>query len=209
MQTIRLLVFILALSFLSVSTSFAIDNTDNTTKPTPKKSMSNIKASVKPAKDWYPSGAPLSGKGELWEQGESIQELARKRTPAKPIVVPTNKPNTNESKDSQVKSIADYERNLDNKPIAIGKTKIHSDSSVEGEATWRPSFTEPVKIDETVLNSQREVVGAYATMVEEDNFTVSAGPELHLQEHLDSPLDSDGPSQNSEVGMGMKFKWGF
>ncbi len=178
------------------------------------------KSKLKPAEAWYPTGAPLSGKGELWEQGTSMQELNRRRIPQKATnsskqnlkVNSQNNAeigaNTRAGVKSQLKSIAEYERKLSDKPITIGNTAIHGEPIVD-ESTWRPTITEPVKIDETVLNSQRSVVGAYAHMVEDGNFTMSAGPELHLQENINTPLDDDGPPQGSEVGMGMKLRWGF
>ncbi len=170
----------------------------------------NVKAQVKPAEAWYPSGEPRGDKGALWEQGTSMQELNRKRTLQKTTANTKQQTgvHTQAGADSQLKQIAEYERNLKDKPITIGKTTIRGESIVD-ESTWRPAVTEPVKIDETILNSQRNVVGAYANMVEDGNFTMSAGPELHLQESIDTPLDDDGPPQGSEVGMGMKFKWDF
>ncbi len=174
---------------------------------------------LKPAQYWYKNGEPQGDKGELWENGTSIEDLNRRRdlNTAKNTKQQLNRQNIvkkqsvafNHNAKHQLKSIEEYDRTLDDKPLNLAAAQLDTDSLVE-KNTWRPTLTEPIKIDEPVLKTQRSVFGAYAHVVDDGNFHVSAGPEVHLAESMYSPLDDKNePPTNAELGMGMKFLWNF
>ncbi len=158
---------------------------------------------------WYPMGTPQGSKGDLWEQGKSVDDINRRRVPADSSPSANAGLDTRAGIDTQLKSISEYERSLDEDPITIANGKIRSESSIE-QSSWKSNIVEPVKIDEPVLTSQHNVFGAYADMVEDEDFHMSAGAELHLPESNTSILGSSSERQdNSEIGMGMKLMWGF
>ncbi len=188
---------------LSLANDYSLSGSMELVVPKP----AQTKADVEAAQKWYPSGEPQGDKGTIWERGTSLNELNRRRAPQNP-----NSPSSLDTRvgiESQLKGLAEYERSAEKKPLKIADGKIHGDSSVE-KTSWKSSITEPIKIDEPVLSSQRSVVGAYADMVEDEDFHMSAGPEIHLPESTSSPLGhSDDRPENSEIGMGMKLMWGF
>ncbi len=175
----------------------------------PKSSQEMVDPNAEAAKQWYRYGEPQGNKGELWEQGTSAEEINRRRIPSKNNTQGDASLDTRAGIQVQLKNLSDYAREANSEPITLGDGKIEGRADV-GKATWKPSVAEPIKIDEPILSSQHSVVGAYAQMVDDDDFKISAGPEIHLPESIDSPLGSSSERpDSSEIGMGMKLMWGF
>ncbi len=184
---------------------------------------------------WYPYGAPQTSHEVLWEEGSSFEEMNRVDL-HRLAVTESNKEmasvndmlentrggyalnsevfieplNTRHSIAAQLKNLAEYhannleyEENLEETQGAAGMAGRSTDQDV----TWRSPVTEPVKIDEDVLSSKRNVVGAYVNM-QNDNMHFFVGPELHIPDS--SPLEpQDRDMEDSELGLGMQMLWGF
>ncbi len=198
-------------SFLPSSLALAVENHGTMELIVPKSIQDMQNPNSKATKEWYPKGEPQGNKGTLWEQGTSAEELNRRRTPPQKDSQgnASSGINTRAGIETQLKNISEYERTTSDEPVTFADGRIRGDSSVEA-SSWKPAITEPIKIDEPILSSQHNVVGAYADMTDDEDFRMSAGPELHLPETMSSPLghSSERP-HNSELGMGMKLMWGF
>ncbi len=149
---------------------------------------------------WGKEGSEPASHDALWQKGTSVQDLLRKKNPhtaqtAKEQENPMG-PKPSPSKEKQEKS-----------GVTLAGGAIQGDSEVVGSSWHSPDAQEPI-IDEDMLHDKRDVLGAYGQMVDENGFEMTMGPELHIPGEGASVLGKDG-ADNSELGMSMKFKWGF
>ncbi len=115
--------------------------------------------------------------------------------------------NTRPSIARQLEALDAYHQDNLNKRKANKPAPPVAGRSLDLDTQWRTSITEPIKIDEDILTSKRNVVGAYANL-QGDGLQVFVGPEFHLPEG--SPLQTTPRTlDDSEVGMGMQVLWDF
>ncbi len=205
------------------------------------------------SENWYPHGEPQAGKGVLWQEGTSIEDINRvdvhridtpahekqnaqntqspqglplNRGAAPPSASPSPEANSQQALNEAFESALGVPLNM--RPFIERQLQhlsaYHNDNiqqsadeqllpsaltgrSVDLDSTWRVSVTEPVKIDEDVLTSKRNVVGAYANM-QGSGMQVFVGPELHIPES--SPLQATPRDMDdTELGLGMQVLWDF
>ena len=113
--------------------------------------------------------------------------------------------------DSALGEISSYERQpADGSALGLNKPGTPSLQVTKEESNWRsPANRQPV-VGQDVMGTRRNVVGAYADVVKNEDLHVTVGPELHLPE-AESNLGHLTPQQHdsSAVGFGMKWQWDF
>lgn len=158
---------------------------------------------------WF-AGTCKPPKGDVWEHGVSGKTLARKRAFLKNA---RRGVNTQGAIDWALREISSYERG----PDTLGGARLEkADAKLRGrvsseEATWRNPVTEPMRVDQGTLLNSRSIVGAYADVVRDEDFQMSVGPELIV----DNEAMKGGTSQyyqsdaGNGLGVGMQFQWAF
>ncbi len=149
---------------------------------------------------WKKADAVPQSQDPLWHKGTSAQDLLRNKNPHVSSVAKGEK-------DSMGPQHAPTQRAQEDTGVSIAGGAIQGNSEIMGSSWHTPHAQEPI-IDEDMLHDKRDVVGAYGQMVADDDFEMSMGPELHIPGEGASVLGKDG-AEASELGMSMKFKWGF
>ncbi len=149
---------------------------------------------------WKKEDTAPQSQDPLWQKGTSAQDLLRKKNPLAPSVA---KGEENSMGPQQVPAQQAQEES----GVSIAGGAIQGDSEVMGSSWHAPHEQEPI-IDEDMLHDKRDVVGAYGQVMADDDFEMSMGPELHIPGEGADVLGKDG-AEASELGMSMKFKWGF
>ncbi len=152
---------------------------------------------------WYPKGSPQGTKGDLWEKGTSASTLTEKLDPQ--VVFEQKLEGTDQNIRRVLQSKLEA---IEKEEQKSGLSSIPIESAEEG-AEWHSPSSKPVVIDEEILVEKRDVVGAYAPIVDDDDFRISVGPELHIPQDNDSPLQGKSGVEQSEIGMGMRLMWDF
>ncbi len=151
---------------------------------------------------WPNQDAHLQKQDKLWQEGLSGTDLLRQKSPT---VVKKQAKASQEVGPQRAPSPIERAKNDESVTLAGGA--IRGDSEVVGSSWNSPGSQEPT-IDENILHKQHDVVGAYGQVVDGDNFRMSLGPELYIPDEGADVLGK-GDADASELGMSMKFKWGF
>ena len=168
---------------------------------------------------WFLQNGPRPLEDSVLTRGVSGHTLTQKRTVQNRLSNSgtNNAPgvDTHQAIDTALKDLTEYERILpledasaEGKPLQKkGITgKVRTESS-----TWRNPVTEPVRVDQDVAVTRRNIVGAYASVVDDENLRVTLGPELSIDtensggNHIATPRQSEP----NALGLGMKFQWDF
>ncbi len=180
-----LMVFLIAASILG-SSFFSVALAQKIDQDVPKTSA------------WYPKGSPQGTNGDLWNKGTSGKKLTEKMRPKGHTEQHLEGPHDGAQ-------VAEEDEGLS---LQLANGAIKGDAVEEG-SQWQSPGVNAIKIDEEVLSEKRNIVGAYAPLVQEDGLNISVGPELHIPDDVDSPLQKNSSQNQSEVGMGMRLMWDF
>ncbi len=137
---------------------------------------------------------------KIWQQGTSAGELLRQKNPLQAKPTPNPTPDMGPQQAPAPTEPA-------KEGITLAGGAIKGDSDVIGSTWHAPGSQEPI-IDEDMMHRQHDVVGAYGQMASGDDFKMTMGPELYIPGEGADVLGKDS-SEASELGMSMKFKWGF
>lgn len=154
---------------------------------------------------WFLGKSGQGPRGDVWERGVPGQTLARKRTP-------DNRVDTQGGIDKALQSLSDYDRGVPETQSEADKGKrpgLRGQVSTES-STWRNPVTQPVRVDQEMPVSRRNVVGAYADVIRDESLHVTVGPELSLDAESSSGRHtSQHQNEPNTLGLGMKFQWDF
>ncbi len=181
------------LSSLYLTTAHAAESAPYTLSPE--------KTSTDTFAQWKTNAAPTQNEDPFWQKSTSPEQLFRQKKSM------TQTQSSNVADNVGPKNAAPKEAAKGDAKLQLAGGAIQGDSQTVGSSWHSPASQEPV-IDEDLLHGTHEVLGAYGSMVEEDNFTMSLGPELYIPEE-GAGLVNKGDNRNSELGMGMKLQWGF
>lgn len=127
---------------------------------------------------------------KIWEKGLCGDEVSRKKK-YKPSTQATPQESLSEAEKANVKS-------------SLGM-------SMRNEAgTWKVAPEEKLlHPDENMYRDRRHVVRAFADVKAGDNLDISLGPELILKDEHHGEETATESQPDSELGVGMRFKYGF
>ncbi len=146
---------------------------------------------------WRTENTPSQSDDTFWQKGTSPELLLRQNTRASAETSGTAGP-AKPAKEKNAKQSEGLE-------LAGGAIRGHAETV---GSTWHSPGSQEPTIDEDLMHGTHEVLGAYGKMVDEDDFSMSLGPELYIPEEGASVLNKSD-ERTSEVGMGMKLQWGF
>ena len=165
----------------------------------------NIQQPNKSMSGWQKKTVLSANRDEIWKKGTSGTNLLRRHQ--------TYSDNTPDNQQSKIimgpspNKRPKTQQDLD-KRLSLNNGTIRPNARTQG-SSWHSKTSQSIIIDEDLYNNQYEVVGAYGQMVNEEDFKVTMGPELYINPNESSILGGDDARGESELGMGMKFQWGF
>ena len=191
----------------------------------PRANAHTMSKAIKP-NAWYLDGTPRKARGSLWEQGVEGKSLTRDRTEIsrskrqaeearqQQAVGPARKKGVDTQKgiNSALDEISAYERPPVDPTLALGLNKPGTPSVqvTKDRSSWRNEASGPGTVGQDVMTTRRNVVGAYADVVKDEDLRVSVGPELHIPdtETTSNHIAPQRP-ESSTLGVGMKWQWDF
>ncbi len=146
---------------------------------------------------WNSWGSAASKDDEFWEKSVSGQTFLQTKG-LKTDVTDTGR-EAREKLNAQKKKKSDF---------SFGKGVLTDQADVVSNQVAPKSPTER-SLDENQTHHTHDVYGAYKDVVHEKDLEVKMGPEVHVPSNsVDHLKKGDAPSA-SDVGVGMKLKWGF
>ncbi len=146
---------------------------------------------------WNSWGTAASKDEEFWKKSVSSQTFLQKKG-LKADATETGR-EAREKVNAQRREKSDF---------SFGKGVLTDQADIVSNQVAPKSPTER-SLDETQNHHTHDVYGAYKDMVHEKDLEVKMGPEVHVPSNsVDHVKKGDAPSA-SDVGVGMKLKWGF
>ncbi len=150
---------------------------------------------------WKTPDMRTSNDKEIWKQGTSPEALLHSRTRKDPP------PDAHSNKTGPSKK-ASRANDAEEEGISIAGGAIEGDATQLGPS-WRAPTDKSVVIDEDLKKEKHDVIGAYGEMVKSEDFEMRMGPEVYVPMGGAKFYQGEDKPDTTELGVGMKFKWGF
>ena len=178
----------------------------------PVETRQQLPASVLRSRPLPPQvGLHADGQSSAWtfSQGESSRDVWREAMPMETLRRRAVKP-----QDRRTTRAVNTKPAIDSALRAIKKrreTKGDVGFSIKQESSsWREDALSQDKApDEKLPMESRNVVGAYAGVITDDDLSIKVGPELILKDDTRENPHADNRQPESSLGLGMQFKLDF